>query len=84
MPEITEKELPQSFKPLWLKALSAVQTNNLSYAVSLLQAVLKDCPEYLDGRKILRSCEIQLCGAPKKKGGLFAVSYTHLTLPTKA
>ncbi|MEI6607192.1 MAG: hypothetical protein WCP35_17910 [Verrucomicrobiota bacterium] len=73
MPEITEKELPQSLKPLWLKALSAVQTNNLPYAVSLLQAVLKDCPEYLDGRKILRSCEIQLCGAPKKKGGLFGI-----------
>ena len=73
MPEITEKELPQSLKPLWLKALSAVQTNNLPYAVSLLQAVLKDCPEYLDGRKMLRGCEIQLCGAPKKKGGLFGI-----------
>jgi len=73
MPEITEKELPQSLKPLWLKALSAVQTSNLPYAVSLLQAVLKDCPGYLDGRRILRSCEIQLCGAPKKKGGLFGI-----------
>ena len=73
MPEITEKELPHNLKPLWLKALSAVQTNNLSYAVSLLQAVLKDGPGFLDGRKILRNCEIQLCGGPKKKGGLFSI-----------
>jgi len=73
MPEITEKDLPPNLKPLWLKALSAVQTSNLPYAVSLLQAVLKDTPGFLDGRKLLRSCEIQLCGAPKKKGGLFGL-----------
>ncbi len=73
MPEITEKALPNSLKPLWLKALSAVQTANLSYAVSLLQAVLKDCPEFLDGRKLLRKCEIQLTGGTKKKGGIFGI-----------
>ena len=73
MPEIIEKELPPTLKPLWLKALSAVQTANLPYAVSLLQAVLKDSPGFLDGRKLLRSCEIQLCGAPKKKGGIFGI-----------
>ena len=73
MPEITEKELPQNLKPLWLKAITAVQTTNLAYAVSILQAVLKDSPGFLDGRKLLRSCEIQLCGAPKKKGGLFGL-----------
>lgn len=71
MPEITEKELPPNLKPLWLKALSAVQTSNLTYGVSLLQAVLKDSPEFLDGRKLLRKCEIQLAGNTKKKGGLF-------------
>ena len=73
MPEIAEKELPQNLKSLWLKALSAVQTGNLTYAISLLQAVLKDAPGYLDGRKVLRNCEIQLAGAPKKKGGLFGI-----------
>ncbi len=71
MPEITEKELPPNLKPLWLKALSAVQTSNLTYGVSLLQAVLKDSPEFLEGRKLLRKCEIQLAGGVKKKGGLF-------------
>ncbi|RYD23421.1 MAG: hypothetical protein EOP88_04235 [Verrucomicrobiaceae bacterium] len=71
MPEITEKELPANLKPLWLKALSAVQTSNLTYGVSLLQAVLKDSPEFLEGRKLLRKCEVQLAGGVKKKGGLF-------------
>ena len=33
MPEITEKELPPNLKPLWLKALTAVQASNLDYAI---------------------------------------------------
>ena len=73
MPEITEKELPPNLKPLWLKALSAVQTSNLPYGISLLQAVLKDSPGFLEGRKMLRKCEIQLAGGTKKKGGLFGM-----------
>jgi len=73
MSEITEKDLPQSQKALWLKALSAVQTQNLPYAVSLLQALLKDSPGFLDGRKVLRKVEIQQTGGPKKKGGLFGM-----------
>jgi len=68
MPEITEKELPPNLKPLWLKALTAVQTSNLTYAVSILQTILKDSPGFLDGRKMLRNCEIQITGGPKKKG----------------
>jgi tetratricopeptide (TPR) repeat protein len=71
MPEITEKDLPANIKPLWLKALSAVQTGNLDYGISLLQAVLKDSPTFLDGRKALRGCEIKAAGGTKKKAGLF-------------
>ena len=73
MPEITEKELPPNLKPLWLKALSAVQTSNLTYGVSLLQAVLKDSPGFLEGRKMLRKCELQIAGGTKKKAGLFGM-----------
>ena len=73
MPEITEKELPPNLKPLWLKALSAVQTTNLAYGISLLQAVLKDSPGFLEGRKMLRKCELQLAGGAKKKAGLFGM-----------
>lgn len=67
---IKEADLSPSSKPLWLKALSAVETNNHEYAASLLQAVLKDAPDFLDGRKMLRKCQIQQTGG-KKKAGLF-------------
>jgi tetratricopeptide (TPR) repeat protein len=73
MAEITEKDLPANIRPLWLKALSAVQMNNLDYSVSLLQAVLKDAPGFLEGRKILRKCAIQLQGSTAKKKGLFGM-----------
>lgn len=73
MPEITEKELPPNLKPLWLKALTAVQASNLDYAITLLQGVLKDSPGFLDGRKLLRKCEVQSAGGAKKKGGLFGL-----------
>jgi tetratricopeptide (TPR) repeat protein len=73
MPEITEKELPANLKPIWLKALTAVQTNNLEFAINLLQAILKDHVGFLDGRKMLRKCELQIAGGVKKKGGLFGM-----------
>ncbi|MDP3850325.1 MAG: hypothetical protein Q8Q59_07475 [Luteolibacter sp.] len=73
MPEITEQELPSNLKPLWLKALTAVQASNLDYAITLLQGVLKESPGFLDGRKLLRKCELQLSGNTKKKGGLFGL-----------
>ncbi|MGD7653320.1 MAG: tetratricopeptide repeat protein [Verrucomicrobiales bacterium] len=68
MPEITEQELPANLKPLWLKSLTAVQASNLDYAITLIQGVLKECPGFLDGRKLLRKCEIQISGGAKKKG----------------
>jgi tetratricopeptide (TPR) repeat protein len=74
MAEITEDELSFSLRPLWLKALSAVQMNNLDYAVSLLQAVLKGAPGFLEGRKILRKCEIQIHAKLEKKKNLFVMS----------
>ena len=74
MAEITENELSPALRPLWLKALSAVQMNNLDYAVNLLQAVLKDAPAFLEGRMILRKCEIQIHSKSEKKKSLFAAS----------
>jgi tetratricopeptide (TPR) repeat protein len=73
MPEILEKDLPSNIKPLWLKALTAVQASNLDYAITLLQGVLKDSPGFLEGRKLLRKCEIQVAGGAKKKSGLFGI-----------
>ncbi len=73
MPEITEKELPSNLKPMWLKAITAVQASNLDYAITLLQGVLKESPGFLEGRKLLRKCEVQNAGGAKKKGGLFGI-----------
>ncbi len=74
MAEITENELTPTLRPLWLKALSAVQMNNLEYAVNLLQAVLKDQPAFLEGRVILRKCEIQIHSKTEKKKSLLTAS----------
>jgi tetratricopeptide (TPR) repeat protein len=73
MPEISDKELPQSVRPYWLKALSAVEVKNHAYAVSLLQAILKDNPGFLTGRELLRKCEGYLTGGPKKKQKIFGM-----------
>jgi tetratricopeptide (TPR) repeat protein len=73
MPELTEGELPPNVKALWLKALSAVQTNNHGYAVKLLQSVLKDAPLFLDGRKVLRNCQAIVTGGPKKASKVFGI-----------
>lgn len=73
MPEITDKELPQNVKSFWLKALSAVEVKNHAYAVSLLQAILKDHPGFLVGRELLRKCENILTGGPKKKQKIFGM-----------
>ncbi len=57
MPISTDKELPENSRQLWLKALSAVELRNYGYAISLIQAVLKETPGFLDGRKRLRKVE---------------------------
>jgi tetratricopeptide (TPR) repeat protein len=73
MPEISDKELPQNIKAFWLKALSAVEVKNHAYAVTLLQAILKDHPGFLVGRELLRKCESTLTGGPKKKQKIFGL-----------
>lgn len=73
MPETSESELAPNVKALWLKALSAVQTNNHGYAVKLIQTVLKDAPTFLEGRQVLRKCEIVVCGGPKKKSSFLGM-----------
>ena len=55
---VAEGDLPANLKNLWLKALSAVELRNYGYAVSLLQAVLKEEPKFLDGRKMCRKAAI--------------------------
>jgi tetratricopeptide (TPR) repeat protein len=58
MPVKTEKELNEPHRALWLKALAAMELRNFGYAISLLQAVLKQEPEFLNGRQLLRRAEV--------------------------
>jgi tetratricopeptide (TPR) repeat protein len=54
----TEKELNQTQRNLWLKAVAAVELRNLGYAISLLQEILKQEPRFLTGRQLLRRTEV--------------------------
>ena len=58
MAVISEKELPATSRPLWLKATSAIETRNFGYAVSLIQVILKETPSFLVGRQWLRRAEL--------------------------
>jgi tetratricopeptide (TPR) repeat protein len=54
----TEKELSETQRNLWLKAVAAVELRNLGYAISLLQEILKQEPQFLMGRQLLRRTEV--------------------------
>ena len=73
MSEITEEQLDPNVRSLYNKALSAVQKSNPGYAVKLLMSVVKDAPNFLDGRKMLRKCEAAATGGAKKRTGLFGM-----------
>jgi tetratricopeptide (TPR) repeat protein len=62
----TEKELSESLRALWLKSVSAIELRNLGYAISLLQEILKQEPEFLTGRQLLRRTEVTKGKSAKK------------------
>lgn len=66
---MTENELAPQQKNLWLKGVSALQLKNFDYAISLILSVLKQSPEFLEGRKVLRRAEGEKFRTQKK--GLF-------------
>ncbi|HSI64256.1 MAG TPA: hypothetical protein VLE43_14105 [Candidatus Saccharimonadia bacterium] len=66
---MTEAELPQQQKNLWLKGVSAFQLKNFDYAVNLVLPVVKECPQFLEGRRLLRRAEAERIKGQKK--GLF-------------
>jgi hypothetical protein len=53
----TEKELSETQRSHWLKAVAAIELRNFGYAISLLQGILKQEPEFLTGR--------QCCAGPR-------------------
>ena len=62
----TEKELSEAQRAHWLKAVTAIELRNFGYAISLLQAILKQEPEFLTGRQLLRRSEVTKLRSAKK------------------
>jgi tetratricopeptide (TPR) repeat protein len=62
----TEKELNETHRSLWLKAMAAVELRNFGYAISLLQGILKQEPQFLTGRQLLRRAEVAKQKSGKK------------------
>ena len=62
----TEKELSHRLRALWLKAVAAIELHNLDYVISLLREVLKQEPEFLTGRQLLRRAEVTKSKSARK------------------
>ena len=74
----TEKELSEPQRAHWLKAVAAIELRNFGYAISLLQGILKQEPEFLTGRQLLRRAEITQ--ATRAKKGFSRVPATTISL----
>jgi len=68
----SEKDLHPKEKALWLKAMSAMELRNFSYAIQLYQNLLKSHPEFLVARQFARKAAIAKTGG--KKGMLSSLS----------
>ena len=62
----TEKELSETQRSHWLKAVAAIELRNFGYAISLLQGILKQEPQFLTGRQLLRRAEVTKSKSAKK------------------
>ncbi len=67
---MTEHDLQPQQKNLWLKGVSAYQLKNFDYAISLIVSVVKQAPEFIEGRRLLRRAEAEKIKGQKK--GLFS------------
>jgi tetratricopeptide (TPR) repeat protein len=74
----TEKELSETQHSHWLKAVAAIELRNFGYAISLLQGILKQEPEFLTGRQLLRRTEATKSKTTKRT--LFNISTAPLTV----
>jgi tetratricopeptide (TPR) repeat protein len=78
MPVKSEKELGEQLRSHWLKAVAAIELRNFGYAISLLQGILKQEPEFLTGRQLLRRAEVTKQKSAKK--ARFGVSTASLSI----
>jgi tetratricopeptide (TPR) repeat protein len=61
-----EKDLSEQLRAYWLKAVAAIELRNFGYAIELLQNLLKQEPEFLTGRQMLRRTEVTRIKSEKK------------------
>src|SRR5437870_10597057 len=74
----TEKELSEALRSLWLKAVAAIELRNFGYAISLLQEILKQEPQFLTGRQLLRRAAVTRSKSTKKS--FFNISTAPISL----
>jgi len=63
----SEKELSETQRSHWLKAVAAIELRNFGYAISLLQGILKQEPQFLTARQLLRRTEVTKTKSAKKR-----------------
>jgi len=73
-----ERDLSAHLQGYWLKAVAAIELRNFGYAIDLLQDLLKQEPEFLTGRQMLRRAEVTRAKTEKK--GFFHISTVPLAL----
>jgi tetratricopeptide (TPR) repeat protein len=73
-----EKDLSDQLRASWLKAVAAIELRNFGYAIDLLQNLLKQEPEFLTGRQMLRRAEVTRTKTEKK--GFFNISTAPLAI----
>ena len=73
-----EKDLSDQLRASWLKAVAAIELRNFGYAIDLLQNLLRQEPEFLTGRQMLRRTEVTRARTEKK--GFFNISTAPLAV----
>ena len=73
-----EKDLSEQLRGYWLKAVTAIELRNFGYAIDLLQNLLRQEPEFLTGRQMLRRAEVTRARTEKK--GFFNISTAPLAV----
>lgn len=61
-----EQDLPQHYRTTWLKAVSALRLGNAGYTIFLMRTLLKEHPEFLAGRRLLRKAAIEKSSMQKR------------------
>jgi tetratricopeptide (TPR) repeat protein len=80
----SEKDLPESQRATWLKAMSAMELRNYAYAIQLLQAVLRAHPDFLLGRQLARKAAVAKSGGKRSVlGSLSGASFSSMKVQSQ-